>query len=120
VRDAEKNDFTECATINDLTMMKCRETPKNQALTILKGFSTVSADTERSDLEMQVAQLGHCLQTTFPFGEITIRLMLKSHCSEVDTELDTQHQCVVEMARAAGLNDVLKVGLDEDGTLAEV
>jgi hypothetical protein len=40
--DAEKNDFTECATINDLTIMKGRETPKNQALTILKGFSTVS------------------------------------------------------------------------------
>ena len=40
--DAEKNDFTECATINDLTIMKVRETPKNQALTILKGFSTVS------------------------------------------------------------------------------
>ncbi len=42
--DAEKNDFTECATINDLIIMKGRETPKNQALTILKGFSTVSAD----------------------------------------------------------------------------
>jgi len=26
--DAEKNDFTECATINDLTIMKGRETPK--------------------------------------------------------------------------------------------
>ena len=43
-RDAEKNDFTECATINDLTIMKGRETPKNQALTILKGFSTVSEE----------------------------------------------------------------------------
>ena len=42
--DAEKNDFTECATINDLTIMKGRETPKNQALTILKGFSTVSEE----------------------------------------------------------------------------
>jgi len=42
--DAEKNDFTECATINDLTIMKGRETPKNRALTILKSFSTVSAD----------------------------------------------------------------------------
>ena len=42
--DAEKNDFTECATINDLTIMKGRKTPKNQALTILKGFSTVSAE----------------------------------------------------------------------------
>ena len=39
--DAEKNDLAECATINDLTIMKGRETPKNQALTILKGFSTV-------------------------------------------------------------------------------
>jgi hypothetical protein len=42
--DAEKNDFTECVTINDLTIMKGRETPKNQALTILKGFSTVSPE----------------------------------------------------------------------------
>ena len=40
--DAEKNDFTECATINDLTLMKIRETTKNQALTMLKDFSTVS------------------------------------------------------------------------------
>jgi hypothetical protein len=43
--DAEKNDFTECATINDLTIMKGRETPKNQALIILTGFSTVSEET---------------------------------------------------------------------------
>jgi len=42
--DAEKNDFTECATINDLTITKGRETPKNQALTMLKGFSTVSLE----------------------------------------------------------------------------
>jgi len=42
--DAEKDDFTECATIDDLTMMKGRATPKNQALTILKGFSTVSEE----------------------------------------------------------------------------
>jgi len=42
--DAEKNDFTECATIDDLTIMKGHETPKNQALTILKGFSTVSEE----------------------------------------------------------------------------
>jgi len=39
---AEKNDFTECATIDDLTIVKGRETPKNQALTIQKDFSTVS------------------------------------------------------------------------------
>jgi len=42
--DAEKNDFTECTTINDLTIMKGRETPNNQALTILRGFSTVSVE----------------------------------------------------------------------------
>ena len=41
-RDAEKNDFTGCATINYLTITKGRETPKNQALTILEGYSTVS------------------------------------------------------------------------------
>jgi len=46
--DAEKNDFIECATINDLTIIKGRDPPKKQALTILKGFSTVSADTEPS------------------------------------------------------------------------
>jgi hypothetical protein len=44
VGNAGKNDFTECATINNLTIMKGRETPKNQALTILKGFSTVSEE----------------------------------------------------------------------------
>ncbi len=42
--DAEKNDLTGCARINDLTIMKGRETPKNQALTTLKGFSTVSVE----------------------------------------------------------------------------
>ena len=44
--DAEKNNLTECATINNLIIMKGHdETPKNQALTILKGFSTVSVET---------------------------------------------------------------------------
>jgi len=42
--DAEKNDLTECATINDLTIMKGHETPENHSLTILKGFSTVSEE----------------------------------------------------------------------------
>jgi hypothetical protein len=42
--DAEKNDFTECATINDLIITKGHETPKDRALTILKGFSTVSPE----------------------------------------------------------------------------
>jgi len=40
--DAEKNNLTECATINDLIIMKGHETPENHPLTILKGFSTVS------------------------------------------------------------------------------
>jgi len=40
--DAEKNDFTECATINDLTIMKGCETPQNQAVSMLVGFPTVS------------------------------------------------------------------------------
>jgi hypothetical protein len=44
-RDVEKNDLTECATINDLTITWGHETPKNHPVTILKGFSTVSADT---------------------------------------------------------------------------
>jgi len=44
--DTEKNDLTECTTINDLTIMRGYETPKNYPLTILKGFSTVSAETE--------------------------------------------------------------------------
>jgi hypothetical protein len=38
----KKNDLTECATINDLIIMKGHETPENHPLTILKGFSTVS------------------------------------------------------------------------------
>ncbi len=46
VGDAEKNDLTECTTINDLTIMKGHETLKNHLLTILKGFSTVSAAIE--------------------------------------------------------------------------
>ena len=37
--DTEKNDLTECATINDLTITRGHETH----LTTLKGFSTVSA-----------------------------------------------------------------------------
>ena len=40
--DAEKNDLAECATINDLTITRGHETPKNHTLTTLKGFSTVS------------------------------------------------------------------------------
>jgi hypothetical protein len=44
--DAEKNDFTDYATINDLTIMKGHETPKNHPLSILMGSSIVSADTE--------------------------------------------------------------------------
>jgi hypothetical protein len=40
----EKNDLTECATINDITIMRGHETPKSHPLTILKGFSTVSAE----------------------------------------------------------------------------
>jgi len=44
--DAEKNDFTECATIDDLTMMRVVRPPQNHALTVLKGFSTVSAAIE--------------------------------------------------------------------------
>jgi len=59
--DAEKNDLTECATINDLTIMKGRETPKNQVLTILKGFSTVSEAVlgkERCWLHLQTKSKG--------------------------------------------------------------
>ena len=42
--NAEKNDFTECATINDLTIIRGHETPRNYLLTVLKGFSTVSPE----------------------------------------------------------------------------
>jgi hypothetical protein len=45
--NAEKNDLTECATINDLIIMRGHETPENHPLTILKGFSTVSEGSER-------------------------------------------------------------------------
>jgi hypothetical protein len=41
-------------------------------------------------------------------------------CSEVDADLGTEHPRVFEAARAAGLNDGLEVGLDEQGTAAEV
>jgi hypothetical protein len=34
-------------------------------------------------------------------------------CSEVDAYLGAKNQRVLDMARATGLNDVLKVGLDE-------
>jgi hypothetical protein len=44
-RDAEKNDFTERATINDLTIRRGHEAPKKYPLIVLKGFSTVSAET---------------------------------------------------------------------------
>ena len=36
--DAEKNDFTECATIDDLTIMKGRETPKKSGINYTEGF----------------------------------------------------------------------------------
>jgi hypothetical protein len=49
--DPEKNEFTECATIHDLTLMKGRETPQNQPLTELKGFSTVSEGIFKSNLK---------------------------------------------------------------------
>ena len=52
--DAEKNDFIECATINYLIIMKGRETPKNQALTMLKGFSTVSEEVTKFDAVCKV------------------------------------------------------------------
>jgi hypothetical protein len=44
--DAEKNNLTECATINDVTITRGHETPENHLLTILKGFSTVSPEIE--------------------------------------------------------------------------
>ncbi len=43
-RGAEKNDITECATSNDLAIVKGPETPENHPLSILKGFSTVSEE----------------------------------------------------------------------------
>jgi len=46
--NAEKKDFTECATINDLTIIRGHETRENEAITVLKGFSTVSAAIEPS------------------------------------------------------------------------
>ena len=42
--DAEKNDLTEYATINDFIIMMGHETPENHPLTIQKGFSTVSEE----------------------------------------------------------------------------
>jgi hypothetical protein len=42
-----KNDLIECATINDLIIMRGHETPENHPLTMLKGFSTVSEEALR-------------------------------------------------------------------------
>jgi hypothetical protein len=36
--DAEKNDFTECATINDLTIMKGRWDPQKSGINHTEGF----------------------------------------------------------------------------------
>jgi hypothetical protein len=73
--NAEKNDFTECATINDLTIMKGRKTPKNQALTILKGFSTVSVERECNGGHERPGGSRARLQrarSTFPLGTNSI------------------------------------------------
>jgi hypothetical protein len=37
-RDAEKNDFTESATINDLTIMKGRPDPPKSGINYTEGF----------------------------------------------------------------------------------
>jgi hypothetical protein len=37
-RDAEKNDLTECATINDLMSGKGQETPEKYPLIAVRGF----------------------------------------------------------------------------------
>ncbi|HXX36281.1 MAG TPA: hypothetical protein VEM15_17565 [Thermodesulfobacteriota bacterium] len=42
--DAEKNDLTECATIDDVIIRRGHETPPNHPLTVLEGFSTVSEE----------------------------------------------------------------------------
>ena len=39
---------------------------------------------------------------------------------EVDAELGTQHERVLELARAAGPSDVLQIGLDKVGAVAEI
>ena len=38
-RNAEKNDLTECATINDLMLGKGQVTPKNHPLIVIFDFS---------------------------------------------------------------------------------
>ena len=37
-RDAEKNDLTECTTINDLTIMRGHETPPKPPINYTGGF----------------------------------------------------------------------------------
>jgi len=37
-RDAEKNNLTECATINDLVLGRGQETPENHLLIAVSGF----------------------------------------------------------------------------------
>lgn len=41
-------------------------------------------------------------------------------CSEIDAELGSENKRVLELASAAGPNDVLQVGLDEQSTPAQV
>jgi hypothetical protein len=36
--DAEKNDFTECSTINDLTIRRGREDPQKPPINYTEGF----------------------------------------------------------------------------------
>jgi len=89
--DAEKNDLTECATINDLTIMKGRETPKNRALTILKGFSTVS--------EVIAGPVCRCRKIKFRFSQIKYPYNkfsnLNSHFTLTTIHpLDRQHRCL--------------------------
>jgi len=38
-RDAEKSDFTECATINDLMFGRGQDAPENHSLIAGRGFS---------------------------------------------------------------------------------
>src|ERR1700730_12186160 len=38
-------------------------------------------------------------------------------CSKIDAELNAQDRCVLDISRAAGVNDVLNVGLHKEGAV---
>ena len=77
--DAEKNDLTECATINDFIIMRGHETPENHPLTIQKGFSTVSEVPHTTGVKSSSLPMAGYLATLEPkfFKGLIVDLIVK-------------------------------------------